>query len=534
MALSPLTLMAQISSGYYRLKNAETQRYMSIVDTIADFKVGPSYKNYVYADMDAIYMLENFEDSVAFNPATICYVEHMGGTQHNLSGQGLDLHARTGRYLDAIARGEYYRIYATGSGGGITVTRYLIDNTVRGTYFHPQIGDDNTTNNNRNWSVLEVDQSDTQYFGIKPDVQATADNFYWSTLYAGFPFKASDSAMKTYIVKTVDEALGYAVIAEVDEVPAQLPVLIRCAGATPANNKTTLLSPSTTASYGTNYLQGNYYCNDVEDTNHRNVTAYNSSTMRMLGTTEDGKPAFVKSNISYLPANKCYLAVSTDAPDVLEIITEEEYQKAQKQETFNDGTKYANLQDNTIDGTYFNLPAGDGYDATEEAIVVNSTMTAEQMDAILNATDQTAAIKANYKGIIIDVPASYGTITVDVKTLGSHVLMVKVGDAEAKSVTQAERGKVAVSYNVNKPTKVYIYAAETTAAATPRRTAAENSVVLYGYQLSAGSTGIETITTVAPRPTAKEGWYTLDGRRLQSAPTTKGLYIVNGKKVIIK
>jgi hypothetical protein len=60
-------------------------------------------------------------------------------------------------------------------------------------------------------------------------------------------------------------------------------------------------------------------------TGHRNVKAYNPSTMRMLGTTEDGKPAFVKSNISYLPANKCYLAVSSDAPDVLQIVTEAEY-----------------------------------------------------------------------------------------------------------------------------------------------------------------------------------------------------------------
>jgi hypothetical protein len=29
-------------------------------------------------------------------------------------------------------------------------------------------------------------------------------------------------------------------------------------------------------------------------------------------------------------------------------------------------------------------------------------------------------------------------------------------------------------------------------------------------------------------------WYTLDGRKLNSKPTTKGLYIVNGKKVMIK
>ena len=45
----------------------------------------------------------------------------------------------------------------------------------------------------------------------------------------------------------------------------------------------------------------------------------------MLGTTADGRPAFVKSSISYLPANKCYLSVSTAAPDQLLIVTEEEY-----------------------------------------------------------------------------------------------------------------------------------------------------------------------------------------------------------------
>ena len=31
-----------------------------------------------------------------------------------------------------------------------------------------------------------------------------------------------------------------------------------------------------------------------------------------------------------------------------------------------------------------------------------------------------------------------------------------------------------------------------------------------------------------------ERWYTLDGRCLSGKPTTKGLYIVNGKKVVIK
>jgi hypothetical protein len=45
-------------------------------------------------------------------------------------------------------------------------------------------------------------------------------------------------------------------------------------------------------------------------------------------------------------------------------------------------------------------------------------------------------------------------------------------------------------------------------------------------------TGIKTITDV--RSPKTDVWYTIDGRRLSSKPTHKGLYIVNGKKVVIK
>lgn len=47
-----------------------------------------------------------------------------------------------------------------------------------------------------------------------------------------------------------------------------------------------------------------------------------------------------------------------------------------------------------------------------------------------------------------------------------------------------------------------------------------------------GTTGIQQIENGVNNE--KTGWYTLDGRRLESAPTRKGLYINNGKKVVIK
>ena len=48
------------------------------------------------------------------------------------------------------------------------------------------------------------------------------------------------------------------------------------------------------------------------------------------------------------------------------------------------------------------------------------------------------------------------------------------------------------------------------------------------------TTGIISIAEEPASQGAATGWYTLDGRRLSGKPTTKGLYINNGKKVVIK
>ena len=46
------------------------------------------------------------------------------------------------------------------------------------------------------------------------------------------------------------------------------------------------------------------------------------------------------------------------------------------------------------------------------------------------------------------------------------------------------------------------------------------------------ATGI--VTVLSDEPTTGSGTYTLDGRRIEGQPTQKGVYIVNGKKTIIK
>ena len=50
---------------------------------------------------------------------------------------------------------------------------------------------------------------------------------------------------------------------------------------------------------------------------------------------------------------------------------------------------------------------------------------------------------------------------------------------------------------------------------------------------SGETTGIGTLDTTTGDITF-DGWYTLDGTRLDSKPAKSGIYINNGKKVIIK
>ena len=57
------------------------------------------------------------------------------------------------------------------------------------------------------------------------------------------------------------------------------------------------------------------------------------------------------------------------------------------------------------------------------------------------------------------------------------------------------------------------------------------SVVPEVFQSRGITTGIESVAN--GQPTMDNSWYTIDGRKLGEKPTQKGIYIYNGKKVMI-
>ena len=186
-----------------------------------------------------------------------------------------------------------------------------------------------------------------------------------------------------------------------------------------------------------------------------------------------------------------------------------------------------NAGNTVVSNVYYNLTGDDGYEPTEGCIVINTTTDMTQVDG----EPGSETVKGNFNGLIFQVNDK-GVIELDCQTLGLNVLNVKVGSEEPTTVSKNERGIAEVAYDVTEPTYVYIYATSSDAGAPHRVSASENCVKLWSITVKPGATlGIDN---VEHSPVAIDHYYTLDGRMLQKAPAEKGVYILNGRKVVIK
>lgn len=188
--------------------------------------------------------------------------------------------------------------------------------------------------------------------------------------------------------------------------------------------------------------------------------------------------------------------------------------------------------------------SGDGYSNTEGCLVINSTVSDEQLAAATADDADDLTVKNQFNGLIFEVPASKGRIVIDCQTLGQNVLYVKVGQGEPQKVESAGRSQATVPYNVSAPTHIYVYAAPKGTSASRQDTdqplqarrrvayANDDAVKVYGLSINVDDTsGIDTPRS-ATDSTAP--WYTIDGRRVNGQPAQKGVYIHGSRKVVVK
>lgn len=186
-----------------------------------------------------------------------------------------------------------------------------------------------------------------------------------------------------------------------------------------------------------------------------------------------------------------------------------------------------NLSNNIIDDVYYNI-GSEGYDSSDGSVVINQPT---DMSQISDATPGSNDVKNNFNGLILKVAAGKGLIKVNAKTTGNAQLVVQVGNQTPMIATKTVQGDVVVSYNVTEDTYVYIYAIIGNSAAPALRSAGNDVVKIYSITVTPGATGILSIDY---SPLTIDHYYTLDGRKIKGVPTKKGIFIVNGRKVVMK
>ena len=331
--LLSLPVMAQtVQKGYYRVQNFTTKRYIFLVD----YKTKGVLVTETSYDVDALRTLGGF-NRVSSDPSTVYYIENMGGTNYNLKGQGKDVFDFVGRYLTArMIKDSSGRTHFTASGIYKGIEVFLYDSQPDPD--NPDQGGFLMTGGDANmmlWDILPVSATDdNNYFGIQPDV--TVGGQRYAPFFASFPFTPAANGMKVYTVTKVDGSR--AVLTEVQgKVAGGTPVIIACPGATPSDNRINIEMQD--AAKPANMLSGEYFNSsdfiDIqEDPNafHYNALPWNVATMRVLGTTKDGKLGFVKNTkMKTIPRNKAYLVVSANAPDEIRLLTQAEYDEEVQQ-----------------------------------------------------------------------------------------------------------------------------------------------------------------------------------------------------------
>ena len=149
---------------------------------------------------------------------------------------------------------------------------------------------------------------------------------------------------------------------------------------------------------------------------------------------------------------------------------------------------------------------GDHYDATEQALVLNTVVDEVMIENVLANTGNMDVIRNNFSGIILTIPAGTGTLSLTIQTTGDREVAVLIEGSEAETFAQAAKGLINIPYEVTSNAYVFIYGVATdeeeTPAAAPskfrarakRTEAAENSVSIYDIQwVVTSATGAENV-----------------------------------------
>jgi hypothetical protein len=229
-------------------------------------------------------------------------------------------------------------------------------------------------------------------------------------------------------------------------------------------------------------------------------------------------------------------------PEIVPITKEVEYSM--------DGTAFLNadgtekdLSNAVVNNMLFTLkdqnsPEGDGYDPDAGCIVLNTVQNAEALEKLIadGVAPGSPEFAENFTGITFLVPAGEGDIIITSLELYGAILMAKVGSNAPVAISMPEMGDYSIPYKSDHVTWVYLWNGGQGVIESIRtrgkKTVANIRVQNVAYKARSNAPdGILSVDVDDDDTDAR--WYNLRGQRIEK-PKTKGLYIRNGQKVVVR
>lgn len=321
-----------ISTGYYRVESLYLGQCLYFKSKVAQDV------DYTQAGVDLPNIRGSLDKTAVYHmPETVLYLEYIstekdGAIRVDLASQGVTASSIAGNAILRIkkeaSKDAYYAFAEAKGARKYLVARDSWDNTtLEQRDCQVETGKSTSDNNAALWRLKKLDES-SEYFGISPRVEYNGE--YYDPFYVFFPYSFYSSGMKAYCITSTPmtaDGKAYAVYQEVTgPVPVGTPLIVKCSSKEPINNKLKINGVSPQSLPFANCMRGAYRsCSDPASI--RDVVNYDSKTMRILGTTSEGKLGFVTASYSYFPKNTAYLVVPSAYPKELTLVSKEEYDK---------------------------------------------------------------------------------------------------------------------------------------------------------------------------------------------------------------
>jgi hypothetical protein len=281
-------------------------------------------------------------------------------------------------------------------------------------------------------------------------------------------------------------------------------------------------------------LKGVYFCNP-DAGKHTNVLNYSATTMRVLGRAADGSLAFVKqSGLKYVAANSSYITVSIGAPDEMKVVTQAQYDKLLAEEVTVTARSYSRA-----------------YGEANPTFAFDTKGAALQGQPSLACTATAISPVGSYPITVSKGSVSNGLTKLvnGVLTITPATLTVTVADAEREQ--GAENPPFILTYDgfkngetesvlIMQPSAVTTASADSPAGVYDI-TVSGGKAQNYSFNYVSGKLTVTMVNAVSG-VSAEAGVsdvYDLCGRKILSRVSSlsglpKGVYVVNGRKVIVK